>query len=668
LIQYVFRLILSQRRLITFTYLSFTVACLFLMCSERNVGAQALDATNLRGALNLGAKGVVSGGDDPAFARSDFDDSSWLSVDEKKSMSGLFPNSKPSVIWQRIRIKVDPAQTGLGLDARGISQAYEVYVNGQRLIESGRVEPFIEYTEGAQILVPIPDAQVRNGSLTIAIRARVLPRWWKGTGPGFPPAMLSIGTEETLRDHAWMTVLRREATGWVLQCIGIAVCLVSLALFNAQRQRYEYMWLSLAGLTLLVDLPFSLIGSFRSLPANLTYAGSAINSLGGFFIALMIFAFVRQKVGTWSRICLAIFAILPIIVGWFSQNNLVSANYYDLSHIPYEIIVTVVVLIVLLLNWRRGSREAGILLVPMILWSLSAYIFAVLSVLAQIPSMRAFAQKQSRFIGEFAIGGFAVGLGNITALLFFLSIGVIIVRRSTRMIHQQALHEGELLAARQVQQIILPKHAEPIAGFTIETVYQPAQQVGGDFFQILPVKEGGLIVVVGDVAGKGLPAAMLVSVLVGAIRGVAEYTEDPAELLSNLNDRLVGRGGGGFSTALVARITANGTVTIANAGHLSPYLDGSEVELAGALPLGVISGVTYETSHFHLAHGSRLTFYSDGVVEAQNQQGELFGFDRAKELSTQPAAAIVEAAKNFGQSDDITVVTIERDIPIAAVA
>jgi sigma-B regulation protein RsbU (phosphoserine phosphatase) len=93
--------------------------------------------------------------------------------------------------------------------------------------------------------------------------------------------------------------------------------------------------------------------------------------------------------------------------------------------------------------------------------------------------------------------------------------------------------------------------------------------------------------VVGDVAGKGLPAAMLVSVLVGAIRGVAEFTKDPAELLSNLNERLVGRGGGGFSTALIARIGADGRVTIANAGHLSPYLDGREVELPGALPLGV---------------------------------------------------------------------------------
>jgi len=157
-----------------------------------------------------------------------------------------------------------------------------------------------------------------------------------------------------------------------------------------------------------------------------------------------------------------------------------------------------------------------------------------------------------------------------------------------------------------------------------------------------------------------LPAAMLVSVLVGAIRGVAQYTNDPAEVLASLNDRLVGRTQGGFSTALAARIAADGGVIIANAGHLSPYLDGREVELQGALPLGVVKNSAYQVTHFHLPQGSRLTFYSDGVIEAQNAKGELFGFERGRAISVQSAAAIVEAARQFGQEDDITVVTIER--------
>jgi serine phosphatase RsbU (regulator of sigma subunit) len=217
-----------------------------------------------------------------------------------------------------------------------------------------------------------------------------------------------------------------------------------------------------------------------------------------------------------------------------------------------------------------------------------------------------------------------------------------------------------MAAAREVQQVILPEAVEAVPGFKVESLYQPAQEVGGDFFQLVPDRKGGLVIVVGDVAGKGLPAAMLVSLLVGAVRTTAAYTQEPAEVLEQLNERLLGRTHGGFATALCAHIAQDGRVTIANAGHLAPYLDGTEIELQGALPLGVESGVRYEAAGFQLLVGSRLTFYSDGVVEAQNQSGELFGFDRAKSISTQPAAAIADAAKQFGQEDDITVVTIER--------
>lgn len=141
---------------------------------------------------------------------------------------------------------------------------------------------------------------------------------------------------------------------------------------------------------------------------------------------------------------------------------------------------------------------------------------------------------------------------------------------------------------------------------------------------------------------------------------MVEFTKDPAELLDHLNERLLGRTKGGFSTTVAARIAAAGMVTIANAGHLPPYLDGREVELPAALPLGILKGSRYETTRFTLAPGSRLTFYTDGVVEAQNPKGELFGFERGRSISTRPAGAIVEEAKKFGQSDDITVVTVER--------
>lgn len=252
----------------------------------------------------------------------------------------------------------------------------------------------------------------------------------------------------------------------------------------------------------------------------------------------------------------------------------------------------------------------------------------------------------------------------------FVSVSVKESRRYVKTRTEKALLESEMAAARQVQQMILPDPHLAIPGFAIASAYRPAREVGGDFFQILPVADGGLLFVIGDVCGKGLPAAMMVSLLIGSIRATAEETHDPAVLLGKLHSRVAertqaaGHSAGytmdGFVTALAAFIANDGLVTLANAGHLSPYLDGHEIELPGALPLGIGDGGQYEATTVDLPKGSRLAFLSDGVVEAQKPSGELLGFDRAKAMSRESAAAIVEAAVQFGQSDDITVVTIER--------
>jgi hypothetical protein len=256
-------------------------------------------------------------------------------------------------------------------------------------------------------------------------------------------------------------------------------------------------------------------------------------------------------------------------------------------------------------------------------------------------------------------------LAIISALLLaytgFVVVFVGEFRRRMRVTTEKAVLDTEMAAAREVQQVIVPEQAECFPGFCVDSTYVPAQQVGGDFFQILPDGDGGMLVVVGDVTGKGLSAAMLVSMLVGSIRTAAEDSHDPARILRKLHDRLLGRGSGGYATAIAARIGCDGTVTVANAGHLPPYLDGKEIELAGTLPLGFAGGGLYQTASFMIEPGSRLVFLTDGVVEAQGHGGELFGFDRTRKISTKTAAEIGDAARDFGQSDDITVVTIERN-------
>jgi serine phosphatase RsbU (regulator of sigma subunit) len=166
--------------------------------------------------------------------------------------------------------------------------------------------------------------------------------------------------------------------------------------------------------------------------------------------------------------------------------------------------------------------------------------------------------------------------------------------------------------------------------------------------------------VVGDVSGKGLHAAMTVALIVGAIRSTVEVTTEPAQILSALNRRLHGRLRNGFATCLMMRLNGDGTCVMANAGHLPPYVNGREIPLPGAVPLGLLSEAEYEAVNLRLAPGDCLAVYTDGLLEARNADGELFGFSRISELLARAhdARQIADAAQAFGQDDDITVLTL----------
>jgi hypothetical protein len=264
----------------------------------------------------------------------------------------------------------------------------------------------------------------------------------------------------------------------------------------------------------------------------------------------------------------------------------------------------------------------------------------------------------------FFVLGVRVDLADPALVLLVLAVGALVLRRFVgaqvrRRLERQTIDQ-ELEQARELQQHVL--FPEPVQSkfFTVEMAYHPARTVGGDFFQVVPYADGSLLVVIGDVSGKGIAAAMLVAVLVGAIRTRADETSDAAAILHTLNQRLLGRAGSHFATCIAAHLLPDGVVHMANAGHLPPYIDGREVEMPGALPLGIDAEGAYESMHFNMSPGQRLTFMTDGVVEAQSADGELFGFARTLAISAQSAETIAHTAQIFGQDDDITVLTLHR--------
>jgi hypothetical protein len=289
-------------------------------------------------------------------------------------------------------------------------------------------------------------------------------------------------------------------------------------------------------------------------------------------------------------------------------------------------------------------------------------------------------------------GGFLFGVDisifQIANLLLAVLLGVLLLRRLLSSLSQQKLmsqdinkrllksgQEQYLMAmdmkqAQEVQQVILPEARTVLPGLVIESEYRPARAVGGDFFQIIPEPaDGSLLIVAGDVAGKGLKAGMMVAFLVGAIRSTVDWSPDPAVVLRALNQRLIGRGDG-QATCLALRISADGDVVLANAGHIPPYLNGEPIAIEGALPLGIKLGVDVSVMRFRLGEGDRLVLMSDGIAEASDANGKLFGFERVHELlrTATTAAEVASAAQAFGQEDDISVISVTRTAALESAA
>ena len=258
--------------------------------------------------------------------------------------------------------------------------------------------------------------------------------------------------------------------------------------------------------------------------------------------------------------------------------------------------------------------------------------------------------------------GVQIPLGFIAFLLLMVAAALLLLRRLLQSVRAQRVMAFDVKQAQEVQQVILPEACTTLPGLVIESEYRPAREVGGDFFQIIPNRaDGSLLIVAGDVTGKGLKAGMLVALLVGAIRSTTDWSGDPLIILQALNRRLMGRGEA-HATCLALRIAEDGAITLANGGHMPPYLNGEPVAMEGALPLGMIEGAEFSVMRFRLAEGDKLVLVSDGVAEATDADGQLFGFERVHELMRKgkSASQVADAAQRFGQEDDIIVIEVTR--------
>jgi serine phosphatase RsbU (regulator of sigma subunit)/predicted ester cyclase len=254
-------------------------------------------------------------------------------------------------------------------------------------------------------------------------------------------------------------------------------------------------------------------------------------------------------------------------------------------------------------------------------------------------------------------------------------------QRLEQEIRERARVEQELQVARRIQEASLPKVVPTLEGWQIFPYYQPAREVGGDFYDFHHLSEGRLGVVVGDATGKGVPAALVMSTTLGMLQLAAQELDSssPGEILERVNETLVARiPANMFVTCFYAILDPkDGTLKYANAGHDLPYLwrGGTAHELrATGMPLGLMPGMIYEHKEIELDCGQSVLFYSDGLVEAHDPEGEMFGFPRLGALVAEQGeegslgALCLEELYSFvgegwEQEDDITLLTLRRSLP-----
>lgn len=608
-----------------------------------------------------------------AWAAPAFDDSSWKLLDSTRPWSEQGYPNMGGFGWYRFAVHIPAGDKPTDLLLAPTVSSYQVYVDGRLAGSRGPMPPHTLPSPefGFHIFPLAPGGAHPARDVVVALRMWHASIWanYVGGGPMQPghmagdPASLSA---ERQHHRLQRNVLFVDAYSFsiISSLVGIAI----FCLFLMRPAEREYLWFACMLLALSADNVF-FIGQqlYTWFPVPVYDIFDAALTAVMICAALRFFPRVLSiPSGRLGRIAFTLAAVSPpaSILYWPQWASPAASASIQIALLLPAVLW---ILATLVRAAIRGNLDARLLLLPTLLDFGFYFADNLATVLAQagitdIPSMRVFEVN-------IPLPPFKLQAAFLFHLVFLLALLVYLIRRySLARRHEQRL-AGEFEAARQVQMVLLPDQKDLCPGFHVESVYWPADQVGGDFYQQIADGQGGITVVLGDVSGKGLPAAMIVSVLVGAIRAELAHGADPATLLASLNDRAMGRSHGGFVTCLAAHLNADGLLTIANAGHLPPYANGNEVANPGSLPLGLLDNARYESVTMQLAASDRLTFVSDGVVEAQSRNGELLGFDRTRALSTQSAEAIARAAKDHGQQDDITVVTIEfRGVPCSGPA
>jgi len=582
-------------------------------------------------------------GDNSEWSDRALDDSSW-----PVAQNGLVPSRSRDTnrfLWVRIRVPVPGNLNGplaLHLDDLGVQpMTWQVFVNGQPSGGQGAFPPHADPADPpVSPVMDLPSSLAPPGSAAlVALREWHAPAFLE-SDVQHPTAVINEARVLSLTVRAGAAeALLANGPEYALSAV-LALAGIALLLFWRSSGGREYLWAAIMLLSPMATaiLSLGLVSARLSFHAQ-TLSIAVVYSAG--LIAEIEFMWTLFRLRSrwihiiWHAIWVA-FILAEIAEAYFLQ----SPAFQRLCQIVIVAGISAFDCILFPVCIREMFRPGG-----------NRAIAAAQSLMEVIILLGVLGYSV-----HLTRGPFPLDLFQLTLTLLDLAIAAMLFRRAWKAWKESSSLRAEFEAAREVQQQLVT--APPvIPGFHIEAEYRPATQVGGDFYCVVPGENGDVLVVVGDVSGKGLRAAMTVSAIVGSLRMLPART--PGEILRELNRSLAGNLHGGFVTCLAARMNADGAVALATAGHPAPYRNGEEISLSPSLPLGITADAEYTETILRLAPGDSCTFFSDGVVEAQSPSGELFGFERTRAIASQSARSIADIAQRFGQEDDITVVTLK---------
>jgi sigma-B regulation protein RsbU (phosphoserine phosphatase) len=625
-----------------------------LICAASGLHAQTFNLqTGREPVASLDGLWRFHTGDNRAWADPNFDDSQWplLRSDETWGQQGY--ENYGGFAWYRFTVVAPEGSKNWSIYLGPMETGYQLFVDGRLAGSFGPILNSRNYAASRRVFAISPAAASGPRTLHIAIRAWHTPVWADYVPGGFfgssyfGDSRLIAQRAATARSLQWNGLVDE----YTYAVLGTLVGLVVLVLFFIRREEREYLWFALLLLANAIDIGLNISRVLALIPLPMSDFIDASVESAALFAALAFFSVVLRapRSRTWWLVAAMLFISPPAVFLYvFNISSVAIAGLLGtLAVLP----ATVWILVTLLKRALQRDRDALILLVPTLLWQGFPLTESILLITWQLGWQRWAVQWVLPLLTKpfVLMPGPAVGTIFIFALLLFL------IRRFSLARQEETRLSSEFESARNIQSLLIPPKPPVTPGFAIESVYLPASEVGGDFFQIMPANDGSLLVFVGDVSGKGLKAAMTVSAIIGALRGCA--ARKPAEVLAHLNRVLHGQITG-FVTCTGALISADGSMSLANAGNLAPYCNGEELAVESGLPLGIVADADYCETSYQLNPGDHLTFLSDGVVEATNEHRELFGFARTQAISNRSASTIAEIAKQFGQQDDITVLTI----------